>query len=100
MTAEARTAGIAAHEANLKRYAWLLTTQLTDLERAFVHKRIAEERLALERLSRPPADMTAALPPLGARPARDLAFVPWNRGREVAVSSRSQVRAGGGDEAH
>ena len=52
MTAEARLAGIAAHEANLKRYAWLLTTQLTDLERAFVHKRIAEERFAIERLSR------------------------------------------------
>jgi hypothetical protein len=48
---DARTAKIAAHKANLKRYAWLLTTELSDLERAFIHRRIAEEREALETLA-------------------------------------------------
>jgi hypothetical protein len=53
MTADDRIAKIEAHEANLKRYARLLATQLTDTERAFIHRRIAEERLALERLYSP-----------------------------------------------
>jgi hypothetical protein len=54
MTPDVRTTRIETHEANLKRYARLLTTELTDLERAFIHNRIAEERLALEKLSSPP----------------------------------------------
>ena len=58
MTPNDRTVRIEAHEANLKRYARLLTTQLTDTERAFIHKRIAEERLALERLYTLPNDVT------------------------------------------
>jgi hypothetical protein len=59
LTPDVRTTRIAAHEANLQRYARLLTTHLTDLERAFIHRRIAEERLALERLLAPPDDMIA-----------------------------------------
>jgi hypothetical protein len=56
---DARLARIAAHEANLKRYARLLTTELTDVERAFIHKRIAEEHLTLERLYSLPEEMAA-----------------------------------------
>jgi hypothetical protein len=39
-----------AHRANLDRYSRLLTTQLTDIERNYVHQRIAEEHRAIEAL--------------------------------------------------
>ena len=48
---ELRTALIAAHQSNIDRYCRLLATELTELERAYVHRRIAEERRALDRLS-------------------------------------------------
>ncbi len=38
------------HEANLERYARLLATQLTDTERTYIHRRIAEENSALKKL--------------------------------------------------
>jgi hypothetical protein len=37
-------AKILSHRANLQRYATLLATQLTELEREYLHKRIEEER--------------------------------------------------------
>ena len=43
------TPKILAHRRNLERYARLLATQLTDLEREYIHKRIAEEQAELER---------------------------------------------------
>ena len=64
MTPEVQTPRIAAHKANLKCYAWLLTTELTDLERAFIHKRIAEERRALSKLSSPSREVMT--PPAAA----------------------------------
>lgn len=39
-----------AHRANLARYARLLATELTQLERDYIHRRMREERLALEAL--------------------------------------------------
>ena len=45
-----RAAHIRSHQSNLERYCRLLMTELTDLERQFLHKRIAEERLELDRL--------------------------------------------------
>jgi len=45
-----QAAAISAHRANLRRYCSLLTTNLTELEREFIHRRIAETRLQLERL--------------------------------------------------
>ena len=45
-----RAARIRFHQSNLERYCRLLATELTDLERQFLHKRIAEERLELDRL--------------------------------------------------
>jgi hypothetical protein len=47
---DAREARIVAHRSNLNRYCRLLTTTLTDLERDFIHRRITEERKAVERL--------------------------------------------------
>jgi len=40
-------AKILSHRANLKRYRALLATQLTELEREYLHKRIAMERAEL-----------------------------------------------------
>jgi hypothetical protein len=54
-------ARIHAHRSNIQRYVRLLVTELTETERRYIHKRIAEERSELERLearrmvsSRPP----------------------------------------------
>ena len=41
---------INAHRANLRRYCSLLATELTESERQYLHRRIAETRLQLERL--------------------------------------------------
>ena len=45
-----RAARICAHKQNLDRYCRLLTGHLTDIERQFVHKRIADEGFQLKRL--------------------------------------------------
>ena len=47
MTHEAR---IKAHKANIDRYCRLLATQLTELERDYLHNRIMQEHAALSRL--------------------------------------------------
>jgi hypothetical protein len=39
-----------AHRANIKRYQNLLATDLSEDERLFVQKRLAEEKVALRRL--------------------------------------------------
>jgi len=39
-----RTASVAAAQRNLDRYCRLLATPLTDLERDYIHRRIAEVR--------------------------------------------------------
>lgn len=56
----ATSAAIDAHRTNLRRYCQLLATDLTDLEREFIHKRIAETRRALEQLEDSLADAQAA----------------------------------------
>jgi hypothetical protein len=50
--ATARDARMLARQHNIQRYCRLLATELTDLERAFIHRRLAEERLAIEALER------------------------------------------------
>jgi hypothetical protein len=40
------------HRRNLERYCRLLATELTDLEREYLHKRIAEEHAQLKRLEK------------------------------------------------
>jgi hypothetical protein len=44
------TAKILGHRRNIQRYARLLAGELTDFERQYLHKRIAEEHAELERL--------------------------------------------------
>lgn len=41
---------IRGHQANLERYARMLSTNLTELERQYIHRRIAEEHSAITRL--------------------------------------------------
>jgi precorrin-2 methylase len=43
---------IRVRQANLNRYRRLLETQLTETERAYIERRIAEEQEAIERLAR------------------------------------------------
>ena len=47
-----KTAQVGLHRRNLERYCRLLATELTDLERQYLHKRIAEEHAQLERLQK------------------------------------------------
>jgi hypothetical protein len=44
-----RTTKIRIHRRNIKRYSRLLATELTELERSYLHKRMAEEQAELER---------------------------------------------------
>jgi hypothetical protein len=44
------TARVRRHRQNIERYCRLLATELTDLERQYLHKRIAEEYVQLEQL--------------------------------------------------
>ena len=46
------TAQVRSHRRNIERYCRLLATELTDLERQYLHKRIAEEHAQLERLEK------------------------------------------------
>jgi hypothetical protein len=50
MNRDARNALIRAHQNNINRYCRILATHLTDQEREYVHRRIVEERVELERL--------------------------------------------------
>ena len=45
------TARMQTHRRNIRRYSRLLATPLTDLERQYLHRRIAEEQAELERLA-------------------------------------------------
>ena len=47
-----RRAKMLGHRRKIERYCRLLATELTDLERQYLHKRIAEEHAHLERLEK------------------------------------------------
>jgi hypothetical protein len=47
-----RTATMQGHRQNIERYCRLLATDLTDLERQYLHKRIAEEHAQLQGLEK------------------------------------------------
>jgi hypothetical protein len=68
MNRDARNALIRAHQSNINRYCRILATHLTDYERDYVHRRIVEERLELERLLKASASHTAEI--ATTRPAR------------------------------
>jgi hypothetical protein len=46
------TAQVRSHRRNIERYSRLLATELTDLERQYLHRRIAEEHAQLEQLKK------------------------------------------------
>jgi hypothetical protein len=46
------SARVRRHRQNIERYCRLLATELTDLERQYLHKRIAEEYAQLEQLEK------------------------------------------------
>jgi hypothetical protein len=48
---EENFARLRTHHSNIQRYRQLLETSLTDLERQFIAKRLAEEQSAIETLS-------------------------------------------------
>jgi hypothetical protein len=50
---------IRSHRRNIKRYCRLLATELTDLERQYLHKRIADEHAELQRLEKSRAEQQA-----------------------------------------
>jgi hypothetical protein len=56
-----RTAKILGHRRNIQRYARLLAGELTELERQYLHKRIAEEHAELERLQESQPQQAGAL---------------------------------------
>lgn len=53
-------ARVRAYRSNIKRYRQLLATELTELERSFIHRRLAEDRLALDALTRLHTDRAAS----------------------------------------
>jgi hypothetical protein len=55
------TAQLRSHRRNIERYCRLLATELTDLEREYLHKRIAEEHAQLERLEKSEEKQQAAV---------------------------------------
>jgi hypothetical protein len=59
-----KTAQVRRHQQNIKRYCRLLATELTDLERQYLHKRIAEEYAQLERLKKGEPEQHAEARPL------------------------------------
>jgi 5-bromo-4-chloroindolyl phosphate hydrolysis protein len=52
---------VRGHRRNIERYCRLLATELTDLERQYLHKRIAEEHAQLERLEKRQAKQQAVV---------------------------------------
>ena len=49
------------HRRSIERYCRLLATDLTDLERQYLHKRIAEDHAQLERLEKREAKQLAVM---------------------------------------
>ena len=54
-------AQVRGHRRNIERYCRLLATDLTELERQYLHKRIAEEHAQLERLEKRQGKREAAM---------------------------------------
>ena len=57
---ELKTAQVRHHRQNIERYCRLLATELTDLERQYLHKRIAEEYAQLKQLEKAASQATAS----------------------------------------
>ncbi|MCP3402129.1 hypothetical protein [Bradyrhizobium sp. CCGB20] len=62
-------ARIRAHRNNIHRYRRLERTMLSDLERQFVERRLAEEQAALEALTSRTFPVTLSMPRGSTRPS-------------------------------
>jgi hypothetical protein len=62
-------ARIRAHRNNIHRYRRLLKTQLSELERQFIERRLSEESSALEALTSKTFPIAFAMPPRRPAPA-------------------------------
>ncbi|WP_338832247.1 hypothetical protein [Bradyrhizobium sp. 27S5] len=60
-------ARLRVHQSNIRRYRRLLQTHLTEVERRFIEKRLAEESIALQR------SLESGVPIARIRPARQAA---------------------------
>jgi hypothetical protein len=69
-----KAAQVRRHQQNIERYCRLLATELTDLERQYLHKRIAEEYAQLKHLGKSQARTASRPSPsllIGATEAAD-----------------------------
>lgn len=57
-----KLARIRAHRNNIHRYRSLLETQLSDIERQYIERRLSEENTALEALTSQTFPITLAMP--------------------------------------
>ena len=86
MTIDMRAKKILGHQRNIQRYCRLLATDLTDLERQYLHKRIAEENAALDgrsmQMNEPPTltNERPHNPVIGPNPPPPLAAPPHTPG--------------------
>jgi hypothetical protein len=60
MTIDENLARLRAHRNNVHRYRRLLATHLSDLERAYIERRLSEERASMEALSQESFQLSAA----------------------------------------
>jgi hypothetical protein len=66
MMLDEKLARLRAHRDNIHRYRRLLATQLSDLERAYIMRRMDEEQSALNSLSENTFPFTLPVPPNAA----------------------------------
>jgi hypothetical protein len=59
-------ARLRTHRNSIHRYRRLLATQLTDLERAYIERRLSEEQAAMAALSEETFPLTLPAPPASA----------------------------------
>ena len=84
-------ARLRAHRNNIHRYRRLLATRLTDLERAYVERRLSEERASMEALGR---DVSARFQPYSAPlriSAREPSCLKWTLSLSGDVAKISAI---------
>jgi len=96
MKTEYLKAKILGHRGNLRRYRSLLQTHLTELEREYLHRRVAEERTEVARLElvlastpRPNAESISANSPLP-----QLSAVACLRVRSTRTATEDRTKIG------
>src|SRR5262245_36931160 len=86
------TAKILSHRRNIQRCVTLLATELTELQRQYLHKRIAEERAELERLQGTQSDQAGAViaqSPVNKKAHAEgvTAYAPTDKEREIVETA-------------